>query len=180
MTIIRDQNAIPAASTADLIATYNALTGKSIKKFSSRAAGEVQVSNAILAAQDRAGHAGVSKGEMPKPATEAEVKSKSLRAALAEKAGAAEPNKPRDKPAKRETNGKRRGAISAVQLTGGGLFRLQANSMRGQIMAWAEKQPAGKPIEMTTIEAKFGDKARAAVMLLIDREHFTAIRKEAA
>ena len=65
MTILTSQKQIQEASTADLVETYNALTGKSIKKFSSRAIGETQVANAILAAEDRAGHAGVAKGEKP-------------------------------------------------------------------------------------------------------------------
>lgn len=65
MTVIAKQSQIQEASTADLVETYNALTGKSIKKFSSRAVGETQVANAILAAEDRAGHAGVAKGEKP-------------------------------------------------------------------------------------------------------------------
>lgn len=65
MTVLTSQKQIQEASTADLVETYNALTGKSIKKFASRAAGETQVANAILAAEDRAGHAGVAKGEKP-------------------------------------------------------------------------------------------------------------------
>lgn len=66
MTIITTQAQISEASNADLLETYNALTGKAVKKFSSRAAAESQVSNAILGALDKAGHAGVAKGEEPK------------------------------------------------------------------------------------------------------------------
>ena len=73
MTILRNQSEIPEASTADLIETYNAMTGKSIKKFSTRAAAESQVSNAILSAQDAAGHAGVKKDEVPAALTVAEL-----------------------------------------------------------------------------------------------------------
>jgi len=69
MTIIRDQNAIAEASTADLLETYNAYTGKNITRFSSRAAGEVQVVNSILAATDASAHAGVPKGSAPRPRT---------------------------------------------------------------------------------------------------------------
>jgi hypothetical protein len=65
MTVLTSQKQIQEASTADLVETYNALTNKNIKKFASRAAGETQVANAILAAEDRAGHAGVAKGENP-------------------------------------------------------------------------------------------------------------------
>jgi len=44
---------VKTASTAELVAKYNELTGKSIKKFSSRAAGEKQVS-AFLSATPKA------------------------------------------------------------------------------------------------------------------------------
>ena len=60
-TILRSPAKIAEATTADLIATYNALTGKSIKKFSTRAAGEHQVEMAMLAAKDMDGHTGVPK-----------------------------------------------------------------------------------------------------------------------
>lgn len=45
--------AIADLTTAELVAEYNALTGKSIKKFSSRAAGEKQVANARAAASPK-------------------------------------------------------------------------------------------------------------------------------
>lgn len=77
MTIIRSQADIAEATTADLVETYNQLTGKAITKFSSRAAGEVQVSNALLAATDRDAHSGVPKGATPKPITQAEADAKS-------------------------------------------------------------------------------------------------------
>lgn len=63
MTILTKQSEIATASTADLVATYNHLTGKAIKKFASRGAGESQVANAILAGLDRANHKGVPKGK---------------------------------------------------------------------------------------------------------------------
>ena len=58
---------------ADLVESYNALTGKSIKKFESLEVGRVRVANAILAAEDRTAHAGVSKGEKPKAKTVEEL-----------------------------------------------------------------------------------------------------------
>lgn len=51
---------IKAMSTPDLVAEYNRLTGKSIKKFSSRSAGEQQVANARAAA---AGHPAEAKAK---------------------------------------------------------------------------------------------------------------------
>lgn len=73
MTIIRKQNDIAAASNADLVETFNELTGKSIKKFESRAIAEVRVANAILSAQNAAGHVGVPKGTDPEAKTVAEL-----------------------------------------------------------------------------------------------------------
>jgi len=64
--IITQQSDIAEATTEDLVATYNALTGKSIKKFETRAVAEVRVANAMLASADRVGHAGVPKGAVPK------------------------------------------------------------------------------------------------------------------
>lgn len=65
MTIITTQAQIADASTADLIETVNALTGSSVTRFSSRAVGEVRAAQAILSAENRAGHEGVQKGSKP-------------------------------------------------------------------------------------------------------------------
>jgi hypothetical protein len=186
MTIIRTQAQIADASTAVLVATYNALTGKSIKKFSSRGAGESQVANAIMAAQDRAGHLGVSKGAAPVAITVAEESAKndagatqepapvappkSLRAKLALAAGDASPNKPK---AERATSAPRK-TLTAVVSTGRGKFRLQAASLRGQIMAFVGAYGAGKAVPMDAIVAKFEERARGAVRLLMDRDHLEA------
>jgi hypothetical protein len=184
MTIIRTQNEIADASTAVLVATYNALTGKSIKKFSSRGAGESQVANAIMAAQDRAGHLGVPKGAAPVAITVAEESAKttqepaavsppkSLRAKLAMAAGDASPNKSKPK-AERSASAPRK-TLTAVVSTGRGKFRLQAASLRGQIMAFVGAYGAGKAVPMDAIVAKFEERARGAVRLLMDRDHLEA------
>lgn len=63
MAILTNKSQIAEASTKDLLETYNHLTGESVARFSSAAAGRVRVQNAWMAAEDRAGHAGVKKGE---------------------------------------------------------------------------------------------------------------------
>lgn len=71
MTILTSQAQVAAStSQRDLLETYNHLTGESVKRFSSVAAGQVRCTNAMLAATDRGAHAGVKKGEEPvaKPA----------------------------------------------------------------------------------------------------------------
>jgi hypothetical protein len=73
MTIIRTQAQIADATMGDLVETYNALAGKTIKKFESRAIAENKVSNAILAAQDAAGHLGVPKDTKPQAKTVKEL-----------------------------------------------------------------------------------------------------------
>lgn len=76
MNLITNQNDIASASTAQLVATYNALTGKSIKKFETRAIGESKVAMAILASEHEAGKAGVAKGAKPKAAPKADIDKK--------------------------------------------------------------------------------------------------------
>lgn len=63
--IIRDRALVATASTADLIATYNALTGNSVERFSTRAIAERRTDMAIMSAEDAAGHRGVPKDTKP-------------------------------------------------------------------------------------------------------------------
>jgi hypothetical protein len=67
--VIRTQDAIPGASMAQLLATYTALTGKTVTRFASRAIGENRVKMALMAAVDAAGHLGVPQGKSPEPLT---------------------------------------------------------------------------------------------------------------
>lgn len=164
--IIREQKEISGASTAVLIATYNALTGKNIKKFYSRAAGESQVSNAILGAKDAAGKLGVPKGtngstltakelaaaksgagSKPEAAKAEAPKAKapgkpSLRAKLAAKAGTAEPNKGKPKVVRKATeDGSRAPRLLAVTFSANPSgARLNTGSIRSEIAAWMNKR----------------------------------------
>lgn len=188
MTIIRAQAQIADASTADLVATYNALTGKSISRFSSRGAGESQVANAIMAAQDRAGHLGVPKGAAPVAITVAEAKAKKaagaheepapagspkpLRAKLALAAGDASPNKAKPK-AERKASGK----LVAVVPTGAGESKLQAASERAAVFAEIVKRH-GKDCRVVTIEelnAHFGRNTSGFVGKLLEKHHLIAV-----
>ncbi len=57
--ILRRAADIPSATTADLVATYNAYSATPVKRFENRAVAERRVEMALLAAIDRTGHAGV-------------------------------------------------------------------------------------------------------------------------
>ncbi len=71
--IIRDRALVATASTADLIATYNALTGNNVERFSTRAIAERRTDMAIMSAEDAAGHRGVPKDAKPVAQTLEEV-----------------------------------------------------------------------------------------------------------
>ena len=56
-------------TTADLVETYNAMTGGNLTRFSSRGVAEVRTSNAIMAAEDAAGVAASSALADDRPGT---------------------------------------------------------------------------------------------------------------
>lgn len=76
MTILRSASEIASASMADLIETYNHFAEKPVKKFENRTVAARRVEMTLMAATDRAGHAGVKPGEAPKPMTVAEAEAK--------------------------------------------------------------------------------------------------------
>jgi len=82
--IIRDRALVAAASTADLVATYNALTGNAVERFSSRAIAERRTDMAIMAAEDAAGHRGIPKDTKPVAQTVAEVAAQAQDGAVSE------------------------------------------------------------------------------------------------
>lgn len=92
--IIRNRADVSAASTADLVATYNALTGNAVERFSSRAIAERRVDMALMAAEDAAGHLGVPKGSDATAMTKQELD--------AAQEPAAEAQKPVQEPSKSE------------------------------------------------------------------------------
>jgi len=70
--VLRTQDAIAGAPMAQLLATYQALTGKTVKRFSTRTVAETRVKMALMAAADAAGHLGVPQGKVPQPLTVSE------------------------------------------------------------------------------------------------------------
>lgn len=88
--IIPNQEALKAegVTMADLVVTYNHLTGKAIKKFESIATGMRRVEMCMLAAKDNDAHTGVPKG------TEGQVKGADEIEQKAEDKGVEQPAKP--------------------------------------------------------------------------------------
>jgi hypothetical protein len=70
--ILTTQAQVQEAGAADLIETFEHLTGKRLARFSSLAVGRARVTNAMLAAADATGHLGVAKGADAQPLSAAE------------------------------------------------------------------------------------------------------------
>lgn len=75
-TILRNRSELANASTADLITTYNALTGNSVERFSTRDVAIRRVDMALMAAEDAAAHRGIPQGSTPVAMTFAEIQAK--------------------------------------------------------------------------------------------------------
>lgn len=76
MAIITLPARIAEATAADLILTFNALTGCSVESFDSRAIAERRVEMAILAAKDADARTGVPKNTDPRVRTRKDIEAK--------------------------------------------------------------------------------------------------------
>lgn len=192
-SIIRKQSDIVAADTVVLVATYNALTGKSIKKFSSRAAGERQVEMAMLAAQDNDAHTGVPKDTQPKVITIQEAAAKaeergfevepateedaarvvftpgSLADQLDKATVRVAPIVPRAKKLPTDL-AVARITLMYVVATGAGVSKVQATSTRGAIFAFITESPGGLA-SVAALDAKFNCNTKGYLQKLIEKNH---------
>lgn len=179
--IIRSQAEVNGAPMNVLVNTYNALTGNSIKKFENRAVAESRVANAIMSAQDAAGHLGVPKG-MAAPCLTVEERAAKAAAngtngskpADAEKTPENVPIQPAAKKAKAKPTGKPRKVIDSVRATNAGTSKPQADSVRGKVLKFIQDAP-GKTASMAELEAKFGEAARGCVMKLLEKNHLETL-----
>lgn len=184
-TIIRDRDAVRGAAMDDLNATYRALKNEpGFKGFGSRAAAEVQVSMAIMAAQDAVGHAGVPKGVMPQALTPREIKTNNpykegtLSHQLHDEISGQKPIEPRPKAAEKEPKERApRLLINKVQATNAGTSRPQAASIRGQVLAWIQEQPDGIAT-VTALEEHFNQNVRGYLQKLIEKNHLKILQDE--
>ncbi len=181
MTILRSAKDISAATTADLVETYNAMTGASIKKFENRAIAERRVEMALLAATDRAGHAGVQPNTTPTPKTMQELPhpypAGSLRAQLSEEIAAQKPVVARPKASELAAAGAPaapRAVITAVRATFTGTSRCQPNSIRANVLAAIQSAP-DHTITIADLDKHFGHPTRGYVQKLLEKAHLTIV-----
>lgn len=185
MTILRRASDIAAASSADLVETYNALTGSSIKKFETRKIGERRVEMALLAATDAAGHAGVAPNTTPAPATVQELAAKAasnpykegtMSHSLHDACEKAAPIVPRPKVPEAKKSGAAPAAVRkflVVSPTFAGVSKVQANSNRAAVLAYVNAHPAGISVE--ALDGYFGYATRGYLQKLIEKNHVLAV-----
>lgn len=171
MTILRDRAACAAASDADLLETYRAMTGKlDHPGFSCREALELQASHAILAGQYAAEQLGVPKDMAAtevSPLTLAEVTARvtqrsdsryGARAVAVEqqRTGTIDmtETKATKAPKAEGTKPGRKTGNPTFKLTGHGTTSVRASSARGQLMAHIETLP-NKKATLDELNAKF-------------------------
>ena len=132
MTILRNPNHIATAEMADLLETYNALTGNAVERFESRAVAERRTEMAMLAARDAAGHAGVPRGVEPEVKTVAELATP-FNVMVQQLSVVAEPKRVREIKARELIARPLRKPADKIRATFTGKSKLQVNSIRGPL-----------------------------------------------
>lgn len=183
MTILRNPNAIATADMADLIETYNALTGNSVERFESRAVAERRTEMAMLAARDAAGHAGVPRGVEPEVKTLEELTGNPFPfgsmehqlyiAAEASRAEAA-PKRVKAIKARELTARPLRKPADKIRATFTGTSKPQANSIRGQVLR-AIQASEGHIVTQQDLDAHMGMPTRSFVQKLIETGHLELV-----
>jgi hypothetical protein len=164
----------------DLNHTYRALKGEpNHPGFGSRTAAEIQVSMAIMAAQDAVGHAGVPKGVEPKALTPDELKNNNpykegtMSHALKEAVDKQQPIEPRPKASKPE-GGKGRLIIKRVKATFAGESRPQAGSIRNQVLQFVQNAP-DNTCTVEELETFFNQPVRGYLQKLVEKNHLVVL-----
>lgn len=169
--LLREQRLVPGASDAALLATYNALRGARLEAFHSRAAAEVAVRMAILAAQNAAGHLGIQPNAQPVAMTADELRDNPYQEGTmshALHAAAAVAPKPLKTPKPRVAK-----KVASVRATGTGTTRPQAKSLRALVLADVAAAP-DKTMTVAEICAKHGD-VRGQIQKLIAGGHLVVV-----
>jgi len=183
MTILRNPNTIATADMADLIETYNALTGNAVERFESRAIAERRTEMAMLAAKDAAGHAGVPRGVEPEVKTVEELGgnpfpfgSMEHQLYIAAEASRAEnaPKRIKAMKARELTARPLRTPADKVRATFTGTSKPQAASIRGQVLR-AIQESEGHTVAQADLDAHMGMPTRSFVQKLIEMGHLELV-----
>lgn len=182
-TIIRDRNAVFTASLEDLNHTYRELRGEpSHPGFKDRAAAQVQVQMAIMAAEDVVAHAGVPAGTEPVAKTVAELGHNpyaegTLSHRLHEEIAQQKPITPRPKKADApQSAASKRVTIRAVRATFAGTSRPQSGSIRNAVLEFVQKA-ADHTATVEALEQHFQQPVRGYLQKLIEKNHLTIVEE---
>lgn len=170
---------IALMTTPELLAEYNALTGKSIKKFSSRAAGEKQLAGArVLFGKETV------VTPPPLPPVPEDLKDDAMLnklepgSLLHQIYISAHAKQPIEKLPKRvkDSPSTQRKRIEAVRIPEGAqvLSKLQPNSMRAKIMEFIRAQP-DKSATVEMLELKFECPVRGFLQKLLEKNHLETV-----
>lgn len=180
-TIIRDRNAVLHASLEDLNHTYRELRGEPAHPgFKDRAAAQVQVQMAIMAAEQVVAHAGVPVGSEPVAKTVAELghnpyKEGTISHRLHDEIAAQAPIARRPKKAEAPADpANKRVVIRAVRATFAGTSRPQAGSVRRAVLDYVQKAP-NATATVEALEEHFQQPVRGYLQKLIEKNHLTIV-----
>jgi hypothetical protein len=198
-TLITSVAAIATAETGDLVFTYNQLTGKSIKKFETRAIGERRVEMAILAAKDADGKTGIPKGAEPQPKTREQIEEKAaargiepppaldaepvfepgtLAYELNKAAKAAKPIQERPKKAAGDgASAAKKAPLHAVVATFTGTSKPQAGSTRNAVLIRIQSM-ARSAATIEALDKHFEQSTKGYIQKLIEKGHLRPVTPE--
>lgn len=172
MTILRTQAECDDASMADLLETYNAMTGKAVARFASLEIGRQRTKMAIMAATDAAGHAGVPKHSAPTAKTVEELNQKPAAPAAQPEKEATMARTPAKKAAKKSATRTPKKAAKKAATNGAGRHpaytkvrfteptvprRPQAESMRTRVLEALRKRKTAT-VEQLSEDVKFNSR----------------------
>ena len=185
-TLIRDRSAVFNASLEDLNHTYRELRGEPTHPgFKDKAAAQVQVQMAIMAAEQVVAHAGVPVGTNPVAKTVAELGhnpyaegtlSHRLHDAIAAQQPIVRRPKKADAPA---DAAQKRVVIHAVRATFAGTSRPQPRSTRAAVLQRVQDAPGGVAT-VAALEAYFQQPVRGYLQKLIEKNHLAIVEEPAA
>lgn len=171
-SVLRIKYDVAGASMADLVATYNRLAAKPVKRFENRTVAERRVAELLPATAPKP-----DKPEEPQNPYKPGTMAHRLWFSAREKP----PIEPRPKLQKRQrAEGEkrtRRARVDAVQLSEKpGTTKVQANSLRGQILAWLQKQPEWRAtVEKMESKSGLNMPCRGHIQKLLEGGHISVV-----
>lgn len=180
--IIRDRAAVAGASLDDLTHTYRELRGTpDFPGFNNRAAAEVQVHMAIMAAQDAAAHAGIPAGTVAPVKTAAELghnpyKPGTMSHRLHAEVNNQQPIAPRPKASASPEPTARRVVIRCVRATFAGTSAPQPSSVRNAVLKFVQAAP-DHTCTVAALEEHFQQPVRGYLQKLIEKGHLTIVEE---